>query len=135
MSADEMALYRGALDAFNRHDIDWILDHLAPDFEYRTAELVPDTDASYLGREGWRRFWGHFVEGPWSEGRIEVHRAEDLGDGRVLGLISFEGVGRASGAGFQIPYGHICTVRGGLATRLEGFASWNDALRTAGLES
>jgi ketosteroid isomerase-like protein len=135
MPEEPMAVYRGAMDAFNRRDIDWILDRLARDFEYRTAEVVPDTDASYVGREGWRRFWNHFVEGTWSEGRIDVHRAEDLGEGRVLGLITFEGVGRGSGADFKIPYGHICTVRDGLAVRLEGFAAWNDALSAAGLDS
>jgi SnoaL-like domain len=66
------------------------LDHVTPDYEFRTAQLFPDTEAVYRGREGQRQFWNTFRE-PWETVLIEVERLEPIGDDRVLALLRFHG--------------------------------------------
>ena len=64
MSERNVELVRQAYEAWNRDDLQWILDHVAPDFEFTTSHLFPDTEDVYRGREGLKRFWNTF-QGPW----------------------------------------------------------------------
>ncbi len=84
---------REAYEAWNRGDLDWTLDFIAPDGEFRTRQLFPDLEAVYRGREGLRRFWSTFREA-WEAVLIEVERIEPIGDERVLALLRFHGRGR-----------------------------------------
>ncbi len=36
-----MELVRQTYEAWNRGDLDWVLDHITPDYEWRTAQLYP----------------------------------------------------------------------------------------------
>jgi hypothetical protein len=56
MSDENVELVREGYEAWNRGDLDWPLDHITPDYEFRTAQLFPDTEAVYRGREGLRQF-------------------------------------------------------------------------------
>ena len=58
-SAAERAI-REVLDAqvvaWNRGDLEWFLDHMTEDFEFRPGLGFSDLDAVYRGKEGWSRF-------------------------------------------------------------------------------
>jgi ketosteroid isomerase-like protein len=64
---------------------------------------------------------------------MEVGRIEELEDGRVLALLTLRAKGRGSGVPVDTEYAHIMTFRDGLALRVDGFPSWNQALTAAGL--
>jgi ketosteroid isomerase-like protein len=117
--------------AWNRGDLDWQLDHITPDFEFRTAQLFPDTEAVYRGRGGFRQFWNTLRE-PWETFHIEVERIETIGDDRVLTLFRFHGRGR-DGVEVEAEYANLFTLEGGMVSRLAGFADWQQALEAAGL--
>src|SRR5512144_2404350 len=64
-------LLQGHYDAWNRGDLQWVLDHCTPDCEFRTARILPDTESSYRGHEGIARFWRTWRD-PWESLQIEV---------------------------------------------------------------
>jgi ketosteroid isomerase-like protein len=131
MSQENVELARQAYEAWNRGDLEWQLDHITPDYEFETAQLFPDTQAVYRGREGLRQFWNTFRE-PWETLLIEIERLEPIGDDRVLALLLFHGRGR-NGVEVTLKYANLLTVENGLASRNVGFADWQDALEAAGL--
>ena len=116
--------------AFNRGDLDWILDHIAPDWEYQTVQLFPGMDRVYRGRDGFIRFWENLRE-PWETITIEIERVVDLGD-QVVDLQTFRGKGRKSGVETTQEYANVSTVRGGLVSRMVGYGpDWDAALKAA----
>jgi ketosteroid isomerase-like protein len=129
MSEQNVDLVHHAYEAWNRGDLQWILDHVTPDFEFRTAHLFPDTEDVYRGREGLKRFWNTF-HGPWETLLIEVERIEAVGEDRVLALLQFHGRGR-DGLEVTLEYANLFTVENGMAARIVGLASWQEALEAA----
>ena len=134
MTSANAQLYRDAIGALNRGDVDGFTAVVAPEFEFVTAGLVPGTRRHYVGAEGLRDFYRTFVEEPWSELTVSIERIEDLSQDRIVALITFHGVGSESGIPVEMPYGHIAAFSQGRAVRLDGFASWEEALAAAGVE-
>jgi ketosteroid isomerase-like protein len=132
MSQADVELYRDVVEAWNRDDLDAMLETMAPDYEFQTAQLFSDTEPIYRGRDGFREFWNTF-RSAWEEIALDVERIEDLGDGRVLGLLTFHGRGRTSGVEVSVRYGHLATLRDGRFVHLRGFGDWEEALKAAGL--
>jgi ketosteroid isomerase-like protein len=131
MSEENVELVREGYEAWNRGDLEWQLDHITPDFEFQTAQLFPDTEAVYRGREGYTQFWRTFRE-PWESVLIEVERIQPIGDDRVLALLRFRGRGR-DGVEVTLDYANLLTIENGMATLNVGFADWQRGLEAAGL--
>jgi ketosteroid isomerase-like protein len=131
MSQENVELVRQAFEAWNRGDHEWQLDHITPDYEFRTAQLFPDTEAVYRGPEGLRQFWNTFRE-PWETLLIEVERIEPIADDRALALLRFHGRGR-NGVEVRLEYANLLTIENGMATLNVGFGDWQQALEAAGL--
>jgi ketosteroid isomerase-like protein len=133
MSRENVDTWLALADAYNRGDLDSILERTAPDFEFHTAQLFTDTDAIYRGREGFRDFFETF-QSAWQDISVSVERVEDCGDDEVLALFTFQGKGRGSGAEVTVKYAHLAKLRDGLFVRIRGFADWEEAIEAAGLE-
>lgn len=131
MSEQNVELVRQAYEAWNRGDLQWMLDHVTPGVEFRTTHLFPDTEDVYRGREGLKRFWNTFGA-PWETLLIEVERIEPIGDDRVLALFQFHGRGR-DGLEVKLEYAQLLTIENGMAALFVGFASWQEAREAAGL--
>ena len=132
MPSENVQLLREFFDAWNRGDLEWILEHLSPDWEYRTAQLFPGIDPVSRGKEGFTKFW-NTLRDPWESISMELEHVEDLGD-RVLTLHTFYGRGKASGVEVTLKYANISTFRAGLVSRSVGYGDdWAAALEAAGL--
>jgi ketosteroid isomerase-like protein len=131
MSEENVEIVRRVYEAWNRDDLDWLLDHSAPDFEFRTTRLFPDLEPAYRGREGFTRFWNTFHEA-WESVLVEAERIEQIEDGRVVGLFRFHGRGR-EGVEVRLKYGQLFTLEDGMLRLVVGFADWQEALEAAGL--
>jgi ketosteroid isomerase-like protein len=114
-------------------DLEGARKYYAPDWEWRTAQLFPGTDAVYRGKDGFARFWNTFRE-PWNSIHVELERIEDLGD-RVLVLMMFHGKGKWSGVDVTREYANVITLRGGLVTYQVGYPDWRSALEAVGLSA
>ena len=130
MSQENVELMRQGYEAWNRGDLEWQLDHIAPDHEFRTAQLFPDTEAVYRGREGLGQCWSSFREA-WETLRIEVERIESISDDRVLALLRFHGRGR-DGVEVTLEYANLVTIANEMGRNV-AFADWQSALEAAGL--
>ena len=134
MSEENVELIRTAYDAFNRGDFEWLLERTSPEIEFNTRAEAPDLPRAIRGKSEIRRLFSEWFVGPWEGGlRQEVERIHDLGDDRVLGLVTFRGRGKGSGIDVEVRYAHIFTLRNGIVTHIEGFLSWERALEAAGL--
>jgi ketosteroid isomerase-like protein len=131
--SENLDRYRDALDAWNRRDLVWILEQAAPDLEFNTAQIFPGIEPIYHGREGMVEFWTTFIEEPWALFRLDVEELEDVGDDRVLALITFHGTDRKTGQEVTRSYAHLATFRGEEVSRIDAFADWDEARKAAGL--
>jgi ketosteroid isomerase-like protein len=131
MSQENVELIRRSFDAFNRGDLDAILDDLAPEYEFHPSGRFKDTQRVYRGREGFIDFWRAF-RAAWEEITISTERIEDRGD-RVLTLGHFHGKGSGSGVEVEGEAAWVHTIKDGEVVHLRSFTSWKEALEAAEL--
>jgi ketosteroid isomerase-like protein len=134
MSQEGMERIRRAVDAFNRRDVDGLLEWNHPDIVYQTAIASMEGEGGvYHGHEGareWLRDLDDAVEGL----RGELDELYDLGDGRYLGAGRFHGRGRGSSAEFDVPVAWVYIAEGDLLVRFEAYFEREKALESLGLD-
>jgi ketosteroid isomerase-like protein len=135
MSEEAVRLAREAYEAWNRGDIEAIAASVPEEFEFRMrGGKVPGLPKVLQGPEGMRALFREWIEGPWRGTlRMDVDRLIDVGDDRVVALLTFRATGKGSGAAVEQPYAHVVTVRDGLVVRGEGFVTWERALQAVGI--
>jgi ketosteroid isomerase-like protein len=131
MSQENVELARQAYEAWNRGDLDWFLDHMTEDFEFRPGLGFSDLDIVYRGKRGWRRFAETWREA-WEDITVTVERIEDVDD-RIVALLTFDGKGRGSGVEVSVRVGQVATVTEGRVSKLVSTPDWAEALEAAGL--
>jgi ketosteroid isomerase-like protein len=135
VSEETLRLARERYEAWNRCDLEAMLGDVPPEFEFHTAGVLPDVPAVIRGPEGLRELFDTWYSGPW-QGNLIMHlnHIVDLGDDRVLALITFRGTGEGSGVPVELKYAHLATFKDTILVRLDGFDSWGRGLRAAGLD-
>jgi ketosteroid isomerase-like protein len=131
MSEENVGLVRQAYEAWNRGDLEWLLNHITPASEFRTARAFPDVEAAYRGQEGFTQFWNAIRE-PWETFLIEVERLEPVSDDRVLALFWFHGLGR-QGVEVTSKFAQLFTLAEGMVKQQVGFGDCDQALEAVGL--
>lgn len=132
MSEDNIEVARRGYEAFNRGDIEAVLEFIDPNVEVDEGHELPDR-AIYRKHEGFitnARAWSDVFE----ELRFEPKEFIEVGD-RLLVLVRVSGHGRESGAEFDQHQAHVWTVRNGKGVRLEFYADRAEAEKAAGLEA
>ena len=131
MSPNAVEVVRRAYEAFNRGDLDGVVEYGAPDFEYVATGAIPGAAGTYRGTEEYRRFldwwWGEF-----DEPEFEVQELIDAGD-QVFASTTMRGYGKQSGAETSWGSWQVWTVRDGTVLRGQAFPSRDQALEAAGL--
>jgi ketosteroid isomerase-like protein len=113
-------------DAFNRRDLDALVEGAGPEFEWEVAREHPDAtthtgiDATLNYFRDWFRTMPDF--------HVEIDEIEELGD-RVLTVIRITGSGAGSGAGTQILTGMVSTFHDGKPIRTEEYLDPDEARR------
>lgn len=113
MSERNLATARQGYEAWNKGDVDWLLEHMTEDVEVQPLRDFGDFDKVYRGHEGWKQFWAGWRDA-WSSIEIRIQRLEDMGDHGVLVLLAFDGVGKASGAEVSMTVSHWLKFRDGM---------------------
>ena len=132
MSRENVELMRRGYEAFNRGDIDDVVDALAgPDCEFIPAGLLPGVEEVYRGPDGFRRFASLFWEG-FDDPRVEVDDLVDAGD-QVLATVTNRGRGKVSGVDVARTTWAVWTIRDGKVIRGQAFESRAEALEAVGL--
>ena len=131
MSQENVEHYIRVIEAWNRDDLEGFLDGVSPEWEFQTARLFPGFKPVYRGREGATEFWNTLRE-PWETFVVEIERTIDAGE-RVVGLLRFRGRGKSSGVDTALKYAHVASYAAGENVRLEGYATWDEALEAVAL--
>ena len=124
------ALKRG-LEAYNRRDIEGLLEVLAPEVEWHPAlmESLRGTAAVYRGHEAVRELLQDLLLDDFS---AEVTEVRDLGE-RVVATGRLRIRGKASGAETESPMGFVADFKNGKATLIRTYLDPKQALEAVGL--
>ena len=131
MSQENVDLARQAYEAWNRGQLEWLLDYMTEDFEFRPGLGFSDIEAVICGKEGWKRFAETWREA-WEDITVRVDRIEDQDD-RIVALLTFDGRGRGSGVEVSVRVGHVATVTEGRVSKLVSITGWEEALEAVRL--
>jgi ketosteroid isomerase-like protein len=124
LAPDAAGVVRGDYD-------DVFVDYFDPDFELVPPSAYPDTESSYRGQEGVRR-WFQQLEEVWDDWRTEGERFFDAGS-QVVVFVRVSGAAKQSGAALAISAAHVLTLRDGRVTRTDVFLDRSESLEAAGL--
>jgi ketosteroid isomerase-like protein len=130
MSRENVEIVRLGYEAFNRGDVDRILDMCDPDVEW---EDIPSLDIpAAVGKDAVRAYF-EAVMAAWERVRREPEEVIDLGGERVLVLCHVTARGRGSGIEVDGRIGDLLTFRDGRVVCWTSYASWARARKAAGL--
>jgi ketosteroid isomerase-like protein len=130
MSDETVALAYQWREAFNRGDLDWMLEHSDEEVEF--VPLRAKTEGVFHGHDGVRRFWKDTLESFEVFQSGELFEVHDLGD-RVLWIGTIRVKGRGSGIETEVPTASIAAFRDGLLVHFKDYGDRDEALAAAGL--
>jgi ketosteroid isomerase-like protein len=122
-------LVRRIVEALSRGDLDGMLAHMDPDFEWTPLEASPIARV-YRGHEQVR----HYVEdwlGTFESVRLELEDPEQIGE-RVVAVVNGRARGRGSGLEIENRFCQVWTVRDGVAVAMEEHPTRERALAALG---
>jgi ketosteroid isomerase-like protein len=130
MSQERVEIVRQGIEAWNQHDLDMGIRHLAPDVEWVPASPAAVERSVYRGhdevRSGFAGIWD-----TWDVFQFEEREIRDLGDSVVwLGIVHMRG--GASQIELDQEFANRLVFAGDKIVRVEGFRSWQEAIDAAG---
>jgi ketosteroid isomerase-like protein len=133
MSEENVVIVRRALDAFSRSDRASLEPLVHPDVEWRTV-LGPLLGVETVsGRDAVLRFGFEEIPDAIEDSRVEVEEVRDLGEGRVLLVARYLGLGKRSGIELDERISSIHQLRDGMILSVRDYPSRREALEAAGL--
>src|SRR3954454_3998497 len=130
MTQENVEIVRRAYNAWNRVDIDAVLQTLDPDVELYLPEGGLNV-GTRRGHEAMRRLMEGFLE-VWDDLRMEPERFFDTGD-QIVVFVRVRGTGKGSGVEVETRPAHLGTVRAGKVVRLVIYPERAAALKAVGL--
>jgi ketosteroid isomerase-like protein len=129
MSAENVALVRKLMEAWNRGDFEMVIEYSTEDVEWVPALVTTLGGDSFHGHEGLRRFLEDW-ENTWETFEVHPQEFRDLGN-QVLALTRVHAKGRGSGVELDQPIAQIFDFRDGLIARGQTFLDHQEAIGVA----
>lgn len=136
MSQENVEIFKRALAAFQRGDIDGMLEAVDPEIEHHAAfgVMLGGEAAVVRGHEGVRR-WAREVSETLAElPTLDLTDVRGRGD-MVVATGRIRTRGKASGAETESPVGYVAEFRNGKVTALRSYLDPREALAVAGFEN
>jgi ketosteroid isomerase-like protein len=129
MLQEKVDLYRAMVDAWNRGDVDYLLELVSDDVEVFSA--LTAVDGNYRGHAGVRRWWQdyHDVFPDFYAKLLAVHARGEA----TIAHLHIAGHGGESGAPVEQRMWHVVHWRDGKAIRISRHDDEAEALEAAGL--
>jgi uncharacterized protein len=133
MSQENVEAYKRGLDAFNRRDVDAMLEELDPDVVMHLAlpAMFGGEATAFRGHDECRKFLGDLDEA-FAEFQVEISEVRDLGE-RLVTIGRLRGRGKESGADVESPIGYVIDFKNGKVVRYRDYFDPNEALEAARL--
>lgn len=123
--SENVALAQEAYDAFNRRDVDAVLERLDPRIEWRMHEQFTRAPRVFRGHEGVREVFNTFHEN-FDEFRTDPEEFIELED-RLVVPVRMHGRQRGSGAPAEFRLVQVWTTRAGLGVVLDVYSTKDEA--------
>lgn len=130
-SAD-VTLVAGAIAAWDRADLDGLLGHFHPDFDFFLTGQIPGQPLAIHGHAEYARFFHSWLSS-WEIFRLSIDRIADLGGGRVLTKTWQHGVGR-HGVQVNRVVWLLTEIDRGRIGRYSAFVDEREAFAAAGID-
>jgi ketosteroid isomerase-like protein len=131
--ADAIERVRTGAQAFERGDLQAVLENLDPEVEFTITAGMAGEGRTYRGRAGARAAIRQMIGG--LDGyNAHVDRLLEADDGRVVLLAVHGGYDRGLGRQVELSPGVVISARDGRAVQVEIFEEWVEALESAGLD-
>jgi ketosteroid isomerase-like protein len=134
MSQEDMEAFKRGADAYNRRDVEGLLEELDPEVEWHSALLIPfgGEATSSRGHDGVREVLREVNEAL-DEIHLEYSDIRDLGD-RIVAIGRIRTRGRQSGAVTELDFGTVSDMKNGKSIRIWTYLDPQEALEAAGLQ-
>jgi ketosteroid isomerase-like protein len=130
VSTDNLEIVQRGFEGFNERGVDGIIPFVHPEFEATTPPNLASEPDTYRGHDGLRRWFDSFYE-VMDDIRWDAHGFQQVGD-RVVVEFTLRARGKTTGLDFGQDAVMVWSLRGGKATRVELFATLDEALAAAG---
>jgi ketosteroid isomerase-like protein len=133
MSQENVEQTKRAADAYNRRNVEALLEELDPEVEWHSALsiLLSGKATVYRGHAGVRE-WFRELDEVLDEIHVEYTDIRDLGD-RVIAIGRIRTRGRGSGVVTESPIAMVSDTRNGKSVRVRSYLDRAEALEAAGL--
>ena len=131
ISDRELELVKEGYQAFERGDLEWVLEHFHPEILVENRAEAPDS-ATFHGHAGFLRYLEGWLSA-WEEFRMEPTEYVVAKD-QVAVLIRQHARGKGSTVEIVEEVAHLWTVRDGQAVAYRVFTHQADALRAIGMK-
>jgi ketosteroid isomerase-like protein len=130
MSEENVKTLKRVIEAYNRRDIEPLLEATDPEVEWYPFTAQVEGDESYHGHEGLRQWWAN-IDAAFEEFEATVGEVRDLDDTAVaLGRLRAR---FRSGVSLDTEIGWFFRFRDGLGVWGRAYQSHAEALKAAGL--
>jgi ketosteroid isomerase-like protein len=121
---------RAAYAAWNRGDLDAVLESMHPDIEVTQDSRIPGAITA-AGKSA-ARAWLESFDETWEHFELALEEIVEAGEAvAVVALISARG--KASGVSVEQRVGHVLTMRDGQTIRWQSYMTPEEALEAVGL--
>ena len=133
MSQENVEAFKRGDDAFNRGDVEAVVELTHPEVEWYDVleQMLGGVATAYRGHEGIREVFGN-LSGAFAEIHTEYLEIRDLGH-RVVAIGHLRARGSESGALIESPFWTVTEWENGKMTRLRSYLDREEALEAAGL--
>jgi uncharacterized protein len=132
MSGENVEIVRTAFAAFDRGDIDAVLQLCDEDIVITQPPELPGVSAEQRGHRGVLEALAIWPE-QWDDYRVELLRVAAAPGGKVFVTQRSSGRGKQSGVGVDMDFSFVFTLREGKITEWRLFVQEEQALEAAGL--
>jgi ketosteroid isomerase-like protein len=122
-------LARRGIDAYNRGDIETLLEQLDEEIEVYTPPELPNA-GTYRGHDGFLQWAAQWSEA-WEEFRLELERIDFVGEDYEVVTVRQFGRGAGSGVEVEMRIAQLYEVHDGKAVRLHYYPDRETALAAA----
>jgi ketosteroid isomerase-like protein len=130
LTGENVEIVRRGFEAFEQDGVDGLLTLAHEDFEATTPPGLASEPDTYVGHDGVRRYFASFYE-VMDDIRWEAHAFHGVGE-KVVVECTVYARGKSTGLEFGQFSVQVWTLRDGKATRLELYATLDEALQAAG---
>jgi ketosteroid isomerase-like protein len=124
-----MELAKAGYEAFQRSDVQTVLDLTDPEVEIYLPPTLPNS-GTFHGHEGYMTWLGRWLEA-WDDFHIEVRGMEAVGERHVVTAIHQSGIGRGSGIPVEMDVAYMLDIRDGKVIALQMYLSREEAISVA----